>query len=642
MMQHIATSKTDIAALVPQSGNAPEPAGLSNGNDATSSEQFRHLLKEHQPRYGQPVEPRHPVVQSKRDDGRVEREQSASDAEVSGQREDTAEPDKVQSSADAPDTQNQADNGNGHSESEVQETEAATQQTAQEPEPPAEQVEEAASESTPDELQADESEATAAAQDESLVADLLALLGKVNNENTTADSEAKEDLQPELAALLAEESAENAEHGSAELPLTQQLQQLIEQLNDPESDQAKAQNILAEVKALLAENADSENPLPLQQLAEELGIDQSLLNTLSELEDVGVALTQILASVEQDATLETEELFSATDEVTEAVAETQDKPEQPISDETASVLEDILNLPKDKQDAVLIELARQIVLNDAANAEASEVDKQTHPAVTGQALSSQQVERQQAVLAALQNGVKEMQSQIKQGHNPGIDLHALVDQALNKLASEGNALALTQQQLSQSLQQFSQQFDLAQQARQSLDTSPPVLASVDKVGNGQTQAIQTEAQKSVAQQAQAERAVNITRPEGHQQLTDKVRYMVSNQQMHADIRLDPPELGSMKVRVNLSGESASVNFVVQSQQAREVLEHNAPRLKELLEEQGIELGQSFVQQESDNQSGDTDGEFAGMGSSEQDLPDEGNVTEQRVVNGRLGGIDYFV
>ncbi|WP_408611391.1 flagellar hook-length control protein FliK [Bowmanella yangjiangensis] len=112
--------------------------------------------------------------------------------------------------------------------------------------------------------------------------------------------------------------------------------------------------------------------------------------------------------------------------------------------------------------------------------------------------------------------------------------------------------------------------------------------------------------------------------------------------MSADIRLDPPDLGSMQVRVQMHGEQATVNFVVQSQQARDMLDQAVPRLREMLAEKGIELGQSFVQQEGKGQ------QFAQQqGEAEQDSrPDVGAdalaETELRVVNGRVGGIDYFV
>src|SRR5690606_612911 len=99
-------------------------------------------------------------------------------------------------------------------------------------------------------------------------------------------------------------------------------------------------------------------------------------------------------------------------------------------------------------------------------------------------------------------------------------------------------------------------------------------------------------------------ATNLQKMEGIKTLVDKVQMMVNQKNLVADIRIDPPELGSMQIRLHLGAEQASVNFVVQNQQARDMLEQSTPRLKEMLAERGIELGQSTVRQEKDqNQSG---------------------------------------
>jgi len=74
--------------------------------------------------------------------------------------------------------------------------------------------------------------------------------------------------------------------------------------------------------------------------------------------------------------------------------------------------------------------------------------------------------------------------------------------------------------------------------------------------------------------------------------------MINSRNISAEIRLDPPDLGGMNIKVNLSGDSASVSFIVQSQHARDALDQAVPRLREMLEEHGIELGQSSVHQES--------------------------------------------
>ena len=169
-----------------------------------------------------------------------------------------------------------------------------------------------------------------------------------------------------------------------------------------------------------------------------------------------------------------------------------------------------------------------------------------------------------------------------------------------------------------------------------------MTAGLERAVRDGSQQIQLEQAKQVQQQMNFEKAANINRPEGQVQIVEKVRWMVNQNNLQADIRLDPPDLGSMKVKVQMSGEAASVSFVVQSQQARDVFEQNAPRLKELLEEQGIELGQSSVEQEQ-HQTEEQDGQLAGgseNGTGELDEPTE--HTEHRIVNGRIGGIDYFV
>ena len=142
--------------------------------------------------------------------------------------------------------------------------------------------------------------------------------------------------------------------------------------------------------------------------------------------------------------------------------------------------------------------------------------------------------------------------------------------------------------------------------------------------------------------------------------------MVNSRNISAEIRLDPPDLGGMNIKVNLSGDSASVSFVVQSQQAREALDQATPRLREMLEEQGIELGQSSVEQESRGRDGQAeqgslannsnassnlaqqsqdglqnDGQHADQQIGDDGLSDNGDVIEQRINGGRIGGIDYY-
>ena len=92
--------------------------------------------------------------------------------------------------------------------------------------------------------------------------------------------------------------------------------------------------------------------------------------------------------------------------------------------------------------------------------------------------------------------------------------------------------------------------------------------------------------------------ISIFRKDFADSIKDKVMLMISQKLQQFDITLDPPELGNMQVRVNLQGEQASVNFVVQNQQAKEAFEQNMHKLKEMLAEQGVDVGDANVEQQS--------------------------------------------
>ena len=69
---------------------------------------------------------------------------------------------------------------------------------------------------------------------------------------------------------------------------------------------------------------------------------------------------------------------------------------------------------------------------------------------------------------------------------------------------------------------------------------------------------------------------------------------VGNQQ--AEIRLDPPELGPIEVRISQKDSETHLHFVVGHQATREQLEQAMPRLRELFGQGGLQLGQVAVEQ----------------------------------------------
>ncbi|GAA0815627.1 hypothetical protein GCM10009111_14210 [Colwellia asteriadis] len=140
--------------------------------------------------------------------------------------------------------------------------------------------------------------------------------------------------------------------------------------------------------------------------------------------------------------------------------------------------------------------------------------------------------------------------------------------------------------------------------------------------------------------------IAIFRKDFAEAVKDKVMLVISQKLQQFDITLDPPEFGNMQVRVNLQGEQASVNFVVQNQQAKDALEQNMHKLKDMLAEQGVDVGGADVQQQNKNQADSDDNASQGASHSnstgkEQEDHSE-HILSAALVNSSASGVDYYV
>ena len=246
----------------------------------------------------------------------------------------------------------------------------------------------------------------------------------------------------------------------------------------------------------------------------------------------------------------------------------------------------------------------------------------------------------------------EVKEQLDNGRVPGLDLRSLVQSAL-PIQDGGVAKAIdgVTQQLQQNLPSIQQALQQStQQNLQQVANGTEIVGSIQDIQrhSAETQQLSTEQNKATS--TPSSKPLNMEKPEGMQQLTEKVRFMANNRQITADMRLDPADLGSMQIRVSMQGDTASVSFVVQNAQAREVLEQATARLSEMLSEQGIQLGESNIQQDNssaDNAPEDTPSfatKHADTQNSEfsDESEQDGNIiAEQRITNGNIGGIDFY-
>ncbi len=84
-----------------------------------------------------------------------------------------------------------------------------------------------------------------------------------------------------------------------------------------------------------------------------------------------------------------------------------------------------------------------------------------------------------------------------------------------------------------------------------------------------------------------------------QQVAQKFRISQHLQNSRIVMKLHPAELGDMKVDIHLKDGTINASIQVQSRQVLEVLERNMPRLKELMEQQGLRIDEIVLNIDKD-------------------------------------------
>ncbi|APD93363.1 flagellar hook-length control protein FliK [Alteromonas mediterranea] len=461
--------------------------------------------------------------------------------------------------------------------------------------------------------------------------------------------EAKQTLSA-LASLLSKQSSEGEHNGSD----TSFEPSTIQQLST--DGEAESEDSLSALLAKLMESSSAEetsNPVDAGALAsneldsealdlKKLGTDESLIlsliaDELNNLQGEGaeeslielVSESAITQSVSSSAISRGETNSANAANAAGVSAQSSTNVQSAVIDQSQQATE----IPSDLLTAIS-ELSPQ----SAQKATEAFAERMVATMPSGQ--------QQQAVKANIIAGINEFQQQVEQGREPGIDLSAIVADAAKDAAVStemvASMTARVDSQASQFLNLMSQTQASAQHAILGL------VAQTDTVMQENSQ-LRAEASKTQQQFEGFDKAVNINKSEGQQQLNEKIRWMVNARNTMAEIRLDPPELGSMQVRVNVAGDAASVSFVVQSQQAKDALAEAMPKLRDMLSEQGIELGDAEVRKDnsSNNENGQQLAGEANQGRGERGENDgldemEGTrVIEQPVTRAAKGGIDFY-
>jgi flagellar hook-length control protein FliK len=119
---------------------------------------------------------------------------------------------------------------------------------------------------------------------------------------------------------------------------------------------------------------------------------------------------------------------------------------------------------------------------------------------------------------------------------------------------------------------------------------------------------------------------------------ERVVWMANQSHQVAELHLNPPNLGPLEVRLTISNDQATALFVSHHSAVREAIETALPRLREMLADNGIMLGnvtvgsESFSQQQASDQRNSKERSRGGLGAE--------GVMERMAVSGRPAGLAH--
>lgn len=110
----------------------------------------------------------------------------------------------------------------------------------------------------------------------------------------------------------------------------------------------------------------------------------------------------------------------------------------------------------------------------------------------------------------------------------------------------------------------------------------------------------------------------------------------------AELQLHPAELGQLEIQIATGDEGTTVSFVTHNNDARALIEDNMPKLRELLAQQGLRLGDSQVSQHSEQQRDTRDMHGMNANASNDARNDDDTAVRRTVYVRDPNRIDHYV
>lgn len=203
---------------------------------------------------------------------------------------------------------------------------------------------------------------------------------------------------------------------------------------------------------------------------------------------------------------------------------------------------------------------------------------------------------------------------------------------------------------------FAEQQDAANAARSSVKPTVEVAAKPTEITaqpNAATviptlqQTMSLSQQAAIAGQAVQRLTPSVGSPGWDQAVGQKVLWMATNGMQSASLTLNPPDLGPLQVVIHVHNEHADATFITAQPEVKQALENAMPKLREMLDQAGIQLGQATVntgtpnQQQNANQQQGRGNSSAQFGAGVDDADINVAVVPRPVATGGQGLVDTF-
>jgi len=127
---------------------------------------------------------------------------------------------------------------------------------------------------------------------------------------------------------------------------------------------------------------------------------------------------------------------------------------------------------------------------------------------------------------------------------------------------------------------------------------------------------------------------NIHKPEWGNAIGQRITWMIGNNLQGAQLRISPAHLGPVDIKLSIESGVAQVSFVSNHQVVRDALEQAVPRLRDMLENQNLELGDVDISDRSLADSSSMQSEFANAGNesvASDHEPQQGSDSDDQTV-----------